>query len=130
MIKIRTKKLDSGFEFPVYGIGLWQMGGRWEADYSQDENEIKAVRAAIDLGVTHIDTAESYGDGHAEEILGKSLEGYDRSKLLIVSKVSAGNQSYDDLLRSFVREKYQKNWNRLSRFVFIAPFSRTRHTNF
>lgn len=100
-MKIPTKKLKSGFELPVYGLGLWQMGGRWEADTSRDNEEIGAIRNAIELGVTHIDTAEMYGDGHAEELLGKALEGVDREKLIIATKVTGKNQKYDDLLRSF-----------------------------
>lgn len=100
-MSIPTKKLSNGFELPVYGLGLWQMGGRTEPDTSQDEIEIKAIRAALDAGITHIDTAESYGLGHAEELLGKSLEGYDRNNLLIATKASAHNQTYDGLHRSF-----------------------------
>jgi aryl-alcohol dehydrogenase-like predicted oxidoreductase len=61
-MNIPTKKLQSGFELPVYGLGLWQMGGRLEADASKDDEEIKAIRAALDAGITHIDTAESYGN--------------------------------------------------------------------
>lgn len=77
------------------------MGGRWEADASNDAAEIAAIQKAIELGVTHLDTAESYGAGHAEELIAKAIEGQDRSKLFIASKVSASNQRYDDLLRSF-----------------------------
>lgn len=98
---IPTKKLKSGFELPVYGLGLWQMGGRAEPDTSKDDLEINAIRAAIDVGITHIDTAESYGHGHAEELLGRALDGYERKKLFIASKVSAWNQSYDGVHRSF-----------------------------
>ena len=76
------------------------MGGRWEADNSQDDREVIAIRAAIDAGVTHLDTAESYGKGHAEELLARAIEGYDRSKLIIATKVSAWNQTYDGLRRS------------------------------
>lgn len=100
MVVIPTKKLKNGFELPVYGLGLWQMGGRWQADTTNDVAEIDAIRAAIDAGITHIDTAESYGAGHAEELLGKALDGYDRSKLIIASKVSEVHQGYDDLMRS------------------------------
>jgi diketogulonate reductase-like aldo/keto reductase len=98
---IPTKKLSSGFELPVYGLGLWQMGGRWEADASKDNDEVKAIRAALDAGITHIDTAESYGNGHAEEILKEALQGYDRSKLIIATKVSANNQTYEGIHKSF-----------------------------
>ncbi len=100
-MNIPTKKLKNGFELPVYGLGLWEMGGRWEADNSQDKREVIAIRAAIDAGVTHLDTAESYGKGHAEELLARAIEGYDRSKLVIATKVSAWNQTYDGLRRSF-----------------------------
>ena len=86
---------------PVYGLGLWQMGGRWEADTSKDKEEIEAIHSAINLGVTHIDTAEIYGNGHAEELLGEALKGVDRKKLIIATKVTGRNQKYDDLLHSF-----------------------------
>lgn len=100
-MNIPIKKLKNGFELPVYGLGLWQMGGRTEADKSKDRQEIDAIQAAIEQGVTHIDTAESYGAGHAEELLGQAIKGHDRSRLLIASKVSAWNQRPDDLKRSF-----------------------------
>jgi diketogulonate reductase-like aldo/keto reductase len=98
---IPTKKLNSGFELPVYGLGLWEMGGRWEADESKDNTEITAIQAALALGITHFDTAESYGDGHAEELLGQAIKGADRSKLIIATKVSAPHQSYEGIHRSF-----------------------------
>jgi diketogulonate reductase-like aldo/keto reductase len=100
-VTIPSKKLQSGFELPIYGLGLWQMGGRFEADTSRDRAEINAIRAAFDAGITHIDAAESYGNGHAEELLGQALKGYDRNKLLIATKVSAKNQTYEGLHRSF-----------------------------
>jgi len=100
-MEIPVKKLKNGFSLPVYGLGLWQMGGRWEVDSSKDDNEIEAIQNAIKTGVTHIDTAESYGNGHAEELLGEALNGVDRDKLIIATKVSGWNQRYDDLLRSF-----------------------------
>jgi len=99
-MNIPVKTLKSGFSLPVYGLGTWEMGGRWEADVSNDEAEIAAIKAAIDHGVTHLDTAESYGAGHAEELIAEAIKGYDRSKLFIASKVSAQNQRYDDLLRA------------------------------
>lgn len=100
-MNIPTKKLENGFELPVYGLGLWQMGGRFETDTRNDVDDIRAIQQAIEMGVTHIDTAEGYGAGHSEELLREALQGYDRNKLLIATKVSAENQSYDDLRRSF-----------------------------
>jgi len=99
-MNIPTKKLKSGFELPVYGLSMWQMGGKLEADYTNDQHEIDAIRAAIDAGITHIDTAESYGAGHSEELLGEASQGYDRSRLFIVTKVSSWNQTYDGVINA------------------------------
>lgn len=99
-MNIPTKTLANGFSLPVYGLGLWEMGGRYEADASQDEREVAAIRAALDAGITHIDTAESYGNGHAEELLRRATEGIDRRQLTIATKVSASNQGYDDTKRA------------------------------
>lgn len=85
---------------PVYGLGTWQMGGRFDPDNSNDEEDIIAIKSAIDHGITHIDTAEAYGGSHTEELISKAIKGYDRSKLFITTKVSAWNQEYDDLLKS------------------------------
>jgi diketogulonate reductase-like aldo/keto reductase len=98
MVTIPIKKLENGFELPVYGLGLWEMGGRREADASNDNHEVQAIRAAIDVGITHIDTAESYGNGHAEELLGQAIQGYDRSNLIIATKVSGEHQTYEGVL--------------------------------
>ena len=98
---IPTKTLKSGFTLPAYGLGLWGMGGRQEADTTEDAKQIAAIRAALDADITHFDTAELYGDGHAEELLGQAIQGYDRSKLTIVTKVLPAHMNYDDLKASF-----------------------------
>jgi len=84
----------NGFEINKIGIGTWLMGGGWDkensityADYEHDDDSIKAIRYSIDKGQNHIDTAQMYGAGHCEEIVGKALKGYDRSKLFVASKV-------------------------------------------
>ena len=100
---IPTKKLKNGFELPVYGLGLWQIGGRDQADYSQDGFHIETIQKALELGVTHVDTAESYGAGHTEELLGQAIQGYPRQNLQIVSKVAAENQYYSGVLAACER---------------------------
>ena len=100
-MNIPNKALKSGFKLPVYGLGTWEMGGRMERDDSNDEADLAAIKAAIDHGITHIDTAESYGAGHAEELVGQAIKGYDRSNLIIATKVSGSHQSYSDLMKSF-----------------------------
>jgi diketogulonate reductase-like aldo/keto reductase len=80
------KELRSGFRIPAYGIGTWGMGGRARADSARDKEDVVALRAAIEMGVRHIDTAEMYGDGHAEELVCDALKGFDRGRLFIASK--------------------------------------------
>src|SRR5579871_2815067 len=97
---IPIKTLKNGFSLPVYGLGTWEMGGRMEPDHSKDEQEIAAIKAAIDHGITHIDTAEIYGAGHSEELVGEAIKGYDRSELLIATKVAGPKETYDGILES------------------------------
>lgn len=100
-MKIPTKKLNMGFEMPIFGLGTWQMGGKNEHDLSNDdESDIKAIRTALNEGIVHIDTAESYADGYSEILVGKAIEGYDRSKIFLVSKVHKNNLGYENILNS------------------------------
>lgn len=101
MITIPAKQLKNGFTMPVYGLGTWQMGGQHSYNLdNNDEADITAIKTAIDEGITHIDTAESYAEGYAEKLLGKAIKDYDRSKLFLVSKVAPAHLRYDDLIRS------------------------------
>ena len=99
-MEIPTKKLKNGFALPEIGLGTWHMGGREEANNENDEKDIAGIRAAIEAGITHIDTAESYGDGHAEELVGEAIQGLNRKKLFITSKVSGWNQEHEKELQS------------------------------
>lgn len=119
-MNIPTKKLKNGFEIPVYGFGLWLVGGKREADYSRDDEEIATLRAAIELGVTHFDTAEGYAAGHSEEILGKAIEGYDRSKLFIATKVSQDHQTYDGVRAALKASLKRLNTNYVDLYILHA----------
>ncbi|MDP3986466.1 MAG: aldo/keto reductase [Candidatus Veblenbacteria bacterium] len=100
-VSIPVKHLRNGFALPVFGLGTWQMGGRTERDTANDDAaDIQAIRAAIDIGITHIDTAEVYANGHTEEIVAEAIKDYDRSQLLLVSKVHAEHLAYDDIQRA------------------------------
>lgn len=112
-MKIPTKKLKTGFEMPVFGFGTWQMGGRKERDFSNDdEADIKGIRDALDAGITHIDTAEVYADGYTEILVGKAIQGYDRSKIFLASKVQAKNMNYESIISSCKKslERLQTNY--------------------
>lgn len=97
---IPSKKLKSGFKMPVYGLGTWQMGGRFDRDpNNNDRADIKAIKTAIEFGVTHLDTAEIYAEGFTEILLGKAIAGYDRSKLFLASKVYTQiHAKYEDVI--------------------------------
>ena len=94
MIEIPVKKLEhTRFSLPELGLGTWQMGGRKEADFSHDDAEVAAIEAAVEAGITHIDTAEVYGAGHTEELVGAAIRGVNRKKLFITSKVKENSRT-------------------------------------
>ena len=94
------KEFAAGARIPVLGLGTWGVGGMQTADPSRDDEEVEALRLGIDLGVTHIDTAEYYAAGHSEEIVGRAIEPYDRGDLFITTKVWHNHLHYDDLVAS------------------------------
>lgn len=98
---MKNKTLKCGFSMPVLGMGTWQMGGRMERDSRNDDaGQIQALKTGLDLGFNLIDTAESYADGKAEELVGEAIRGYDRGKLFLASKVWKTHVAYDDVLRA------------------------------
>ena len=83
---IRTVKLRSGEAVPALGQGTWRMGER----AARRKDEIAALQLGLDLGMTLIDTAEMYGDGSAEEMVGEAIAGR-RDDVFLVSKVLPQN---------------------------------------
>ncbi len=87
------KKLINDREIHPVGIGTWGMGGERlgdgsvYADYRYDEQAIEAIRYAISGGQNHIDTAQFYGAGHTEEIVGEAIRETERESLCIATKV-------------------------------------------
>ncbi|WP_239505532.1 aldo/keto reductase, partial [Serratia marcescens] len=71
---------------PVLGQGTWNMGDR----AGRRASEIAALRLGLDLGMTLIDTAEMYGDGAAELLVGEAIAGR-RDEVFLVSKVLPHN---------------------------------------
>lgn len=83
---VRTVNLPSGTPVPALGQGTWHMGD----DPSRRAEELDALRTGIDLGMTLIDTAEMYGSGAAEELVGEAVEGR-KDEVFLVSKVLPSN---------------------------------------
>lgn len=95
-MEICGKKLS----LPI-GLGTWRMGGGfWTPDYSHDVEYIEVIKYAIQRGINLIDTAEMYGGGHAEELVGKAIKDFDREKLIIITKVWPSHLKYDQVLTS------------------------------
>jgi diketogulonate reductase-like aldo/keto reductase len=88
----------TGVLVPVVGQGTWMIEGPADTE----RRAIDALRTGIDLGLTHIDTAEMYGSGRAEELTGQAIAGR-RDGLFLVSKVLPSNASYDGTLRACER---------------------------
>jgi len=68
---MRTIALKTGETVAVLGLGTWRMGER----KSERSAEVKALKLGLDLGVRLLDTAEMYGEGTAEEIVGEAMAG-------------------------------------------------------
>ncbi len=85
---MKTHRLGSqGPELSVIGYGSWEAGGTaWGANES-DEAVIAAMRAALDAGINWIDTAEVYGDGVSESLVGRAIAGR-RDEVIVASKVA------------------------------------------
>ncbi|MBQ7058070.1 MAG: aldo/keto reductase [Firmicutes bacterium] len=92
----RTYTLKDGREIPRLGQGTWYMG----EDRSRRSAEIEALQLGIELGMTLIDTAEMYGEGRAEKLIGEAIRDVPREKLFIVSKVYPHNAGRRNLERS------------------------------
>ncbi len=87
---------QSGKEVGRIGQGTWYLG----EDPAVFHNERKALQAGIEAGMNLIDTAEMYGDGAAEELVGSAIQGYAREDLYLVSKVYPFNAGRPDIFRS------------------------------
>ena len=102
---MRFVRLTGGEKVPALGLGTWRMG---ESTRSRAK-EIAAVNTALEIGYRLIDTAEMYGDGGAEEVVGAALHDYVRAnsiareELTIVSKVLPSNASHAGVLRACER---------------------------
>ncbi|HSL87247.1 MAG TPA: aldo/keto reductase [Bacteroidales bacterium] len=91
-------KLNDGTLMPRLGQGAWYMG----ENPSQKSEEIEALRQGVSLGMTLIDTAEMYGEGLSETLVGEAIKAFNREDLFLVSKVyphNAGRKNIFDSCR-------------------------------
>ncbi len=98
-------------------FGTWQLSGTyWQADV---EEVVEALHWAIDNGINFIDTADAYGDGRAEEILGDALKNVPRDKFIIATKVyhhwlaEPGSKRVGDLSYDYIIKECEASLKRL-----------------
>ena len=88
----RQLGMRSGIAVSAMGMGCWAIGGPWQfegraAGWGEvdDAESVRAIHRALDLGVTLFDTADVYGAGHSERVLGRALAGR-RDEAVIATK--------------------------------------------
>ena len=92
----KTFTCADGAPMPRLGQGTWYLGEQPSAHAA----EVKALQCGIERGLTLIDTAEMYGEGLAESLVGEAIAPYDREKLFLVSKVYPWNAGEDNIFRA------------------------------
>jgi diketogulonate reductase-like aldo/keto reductase len=109
---MRTIELPNSESVPVLGQGTWRMG----ESPGKAKEEVAALRLGLDLGLTLIDTAEMYGDGGAEKIVAKAIEGR-RDEVFLVSKVYPHNASRAGVIEACERSLRRLGTDRIDLYL-------------
>ncbi|WP_242010294.1 aldo/keto reductase [Acetobacter conturbans] len=88
-------KLKNGIDVPPLGMGTWNMGD----NASLRSDEVTSLRTGLDLGLRVIDTAEMYGSGRSENVVGEAIKGR-RDEVFLITKVLPSNASRDGVMKS------------------------------
>ena len=101
----------TGRPVPVIGYGSWQL------EQDDRRSAVAAIRRAVELGATHIDTAELYGRGRVEEMLAEALSGGMRERVFLASKVLPENASFDGTIAACERSLQRLATDRLDLYL-------------
>jgi diketogulonate reductase-like aldo/keto reductase len=112
MTGVPTLKLPSGEAVPVLGQGSWMMA----EDARRRADEIASLRLGLDLGLTLVDTAEMYGDGASETLVGEAMAGR-RDEVFLVSKVLPSNAGRSATLRACERSLGRLKTDRIDLYL-------------
>ena len=93
----------TGEYIPSIGQGTWRIGGGVSPTIKDDKKAIETIKYGIKVGLTLIDTAEFYGGGHTEELVGQTIKSFNRKTIFVTSKVWQINLRYDDVLKAAER---------------------------
>jgi aryl-alcohol dehydrogenase-like predicted oxidoreductase len=107
---------ESGLSVSPVAFGTWQLSPRFWGEQSKDD-AIAAMKLAFDKGINFFDTAEAYGDGYAETVLGEAVADLPRDEVVIVTKVfnhfNPDGSRYPDLSPEYVTERCDVSLKRL-----------------
>ncbi|HZS33517.1 MAG TPA: aldo/keto reductase [Methylomirabilota bacterium] len=117
---IRRPFGTTGVEVSVVGQGTWRMG----EEPTRRRSEVAALRLGLELGLTHIDTAEMYGGGGAERVVAEAIAGR-RDQVFLVSKVLPEHASYAGTVRACEASLRRLRTDRLD--VYLLHWWSTRH---
>jgi diketogulonate reductase-like aldo/keto reductase len=107
--------------FPVLGDRVPAIGqGTWQMENDDKREAIAALRKGLDLGLTHVDTAELYGSGAVERLVGEAIAGR-RDELFLVSKVMPSNASRSGTVRACERSLQRLGTDRLDLYLLHWP---------
>lgn len=131
---METRRLGtSDIQITPIIMGTWQAGKTYWVGI-EDAETIKAIRAAFEAGITTVDTAEVYGNGHSEQIVAKALSDV-RDQVVYASKVWVGNLKYDKVIEACDRslknlqtdyiDLYQIHWPPGSFNTEVVPLEET-----
>ena len=109
---MKTVALPSGEKVPAFGLGAWNIG---DSKATRAE-EIATLRLGLDLGAKLIDTAEMYGDGRSEELVGEAIAGR-RDDVFLVSKVLPENASRKGTLKACERSLKRLRTDRIDLYL-------------
>ncbi len=97
---MRYKQLgNTSATIPAIGMGTMGVGGYFGRDDSRDDHFVSVLEQGIDAGLILIDTAEAYGKGHSEELVGRAIKGK-RQDLIVASKVSPDHLRHDEIIKA------------------------------
>jgi diketogulonate reductase-like aldo/keto reductase len=109
----------TGVDLPAIGQGTWNMP---ESGSALREAQ-RAIVRGIELGMTHLDTAEMYGAGAVEEFLGEAIQGIPRERLFITTKILPGNATYQGTLEAAQRSLERLRCDYLDLYLLHWPGS-------
>jgi len=121
---VKTVALPSGENVPAFGLGAWNIGDSAAAR----AEEIATLRLGLDLGAKLIDTAEMYGGGRSEELVGEAIAGR-RDEVFLVSKVLPENASREGAVAACERSLKRLRTDRIDLYLLhwrgSVPFAET-----